>query len=143
AAGPRRAGRERAAGARVRTGRLAGGPPGLGHAEGPRAERDVRAGGAAREGRRGRAVAGDSHLPCPGQCNPAVVVHHSLEDGERGYGRRVVVVGDDASLGLREGDRKSTRLNSSHLVISYAVFCLKKKKKIIDMKCEQHRTERI
>src|SRR2546426_9240526 len=28
-----------------------------------------------------------------------------------------------------DGDRKSTRLNSSHLVISYAVFCLKKKKK--------------
>src|SRR5256885_6054664 len=27
-----------------------------------------------------------------------------------------------------KGDRKSTRLNSSHLVISYAVFCLKKKK---------------
>src|SRR5256885_9730237 len=27
----------------------------------------------------------------------------------------------------RERDRKSTRLNSSHLVISYAVFCLKKK----------------
>src|SRR5205807_9334556 len=27
----------------------------------------------------------------------------------------------------RGGDRKSTRLNSSHLVISYAVFCLKKK----------------
>src|SRR5256885_12308179 len=31
----------------------------------------------------------------------------------------------DACLDL---DRKSTRLNSSHLVISYAVFCLKKKK---------------
>src|SRR6266446_9209438 len=29
----------------------------------------------------------------------------------------------------RRTDRKSTRLNSSHLVISYAVFCLKKKKK--------------
>src|SRR5690554_7691615 len=29
------------------------------------------------------------------------------------------------------GDRKSTRLNSSHVRISYAVFCLKKKKKII------------
>src|SRR5947207_15716232 len=29
------------------------------------------------------------------------------------------------------GDRKSTRLNSSHTVISYAVFCLKKKKKNI------------
>src|SRR5256885_11858768 len=32
------------------------------------------------------------------------------------------------ALGQQE-DRKSTRLNSSHLVISYAVFCLKKKKK--------------
>src|SRR5256885_15715352 len=31
----------------------------------------------------------------------------------------------------RARDRKSTRLNSSHLVISYAVFCLKKKKKNI------------
>src|SRR3989454_7753730 len=30
-------------------------------------------------------------------------------------------------------DRKSTRLNSSHLVISYAVFCLKKKKKKIEL----------
>src|SRR5256885_7974275 len=30
---------------------------------------------------------------------------------------------------LMATDRKSTRLNSSHLVISYAVFCLKKKKK--------------
>src|SRR5256885_12250896 len=29
---------------------------------------------------------------------------------------------------LHRADRKSTRLNSSHLVISYAVFCLKKKK---------------
>src|SRR5688500_19946117 len=34
----------------------------------------------------------------------------------------VRVLEDDANL-----DRKSTRLNSSHLVISYAVFCLKKK----------------
>src|SRR5256885_5816577 len=34
------------------------------------------------------------------------------------------------SVGLAGGpDRKSTRLNSSHLVISYAVFCLKKKKR--------------
>src|SRR2546426_4237341 len=37
-----------------------------------------------------------------------------------------------APRGRRQGhgltDRKSTRLNSSHLVISYAVFCLKKKK---------------
>src|SRR2546427_2055504 len=33
------------------------------------------------------------------------------------------------ALELRMGDRKSTRLNSSHSQISYAVFCLKKKKK--------------
>src|SRR2546426_7797272 len=35
-----------------------------------------------------------------------------------------------SAAGQRDGaeDRKSTRLNSSHLVISYAVFCLKKKK---------------
>src|SRR4051812_49558128 len=32
-------------------------------------------------------------------------------------------------LTCRAGDRKSTRLNSSHMSISYAVFCLKKKKK--------------
>src|SRR3712207_7359106 len=33
-------------------------------------------------------------------------------------------------LRLRQLDRKSTRLNSSHANISYAVFCLKKKKKL-------------
>src|SRR5258707_9007059 len=38
--------------------------------------------------------------------------------------------GDDLSVGAHIGlDRKSTRLNSSHANISYAVFCLKKKKK--------------
>src|SRR5258708_17481469 len=36
-------------------------------------------------------------------------------------------------------DRKSTRLNSSHQIISYAVFCLKKKKK----PKESHRTQRL
>src|SRR5256885_5990926 len=34
---------------------------------------------------------------------------------------------NDRELQPRARDRKSTRLNSSHLVISYAVFCLKKK----------------
>src|SRR5256885_8130735 len=37
------------------------------------------------------------------------------------------------------GDRKSTRLNSSHLVISYAVFCLKKKKTTI-LHSHRHRS---
>src|SRR3712207_6919635 len=36
--------------------------------------------------------------------------------------------GGDRPLDLLVGDRKSTRLNSSHANISYAVFCLKKKK---------------
>src|SRR5689334_23744102 len=41
---------------------------------------------------------------------------------ERGHGERNGIVR------CRQGDRKSTRLNSSHSSISYAVFCLKKKK---------------
>src|SRR5258708_15581524 len=39
--------------------------------------------------------------------------------------KRILIVDDDVDL----RDRKSTRLNSSHQIISYAVFCLKKKKK--------------
>src|SRR5438034_8823714 len=39
------------------------------------------------------------------------------------------VRGRGAPVRADRGDRKSTRLNSSHTVISYAVFCLKKKKK--------------
>src|SRR5438874_3288505 len=40
-----------------------------------------------------------------------------------------IVPGISAALGAAAADRKSTRLNSSHVEISYAVFCLKKKKK--------------
>src|SRR2546426_2394976 len=49
--------------------------------------------------------------------------------------RRADISGLAASRGEsvagHRGDRKSTRLNSSHLVISYAVFCLKKKKTVM------------
>src|SRR5690625_5823535 len=38
-----------------------------------------------------------------------------------------------AFIGAAESDRKSTRLNSSHVAISYAVFCLKKKLRHIHM----------
>src|SRR5438034_5300453 len=38
-------------------------------------------------------------------------------------------------------DRKSTRLNSSHTVISYAVFCLKKKKKTRNCKIHRENTQ--
>src|SRR2546427_3185302 len=46
-----------------------------------------------------------------------------LELGDAGKGFLV----DDGNLCRRHRDRKSTRLNSSHSQISYAVFCLKKK----------------
>src|SRR5258708_14746992 len=36
------------------------------------------------------------------------------------------------------GDRKSTRLNSSHQIISYAVFCLKKKKHTYELQSPHH-----
>src|SRR2546430_13063510 len=43
---------------------------------------------------------------------------------------RVELTQDFPPSSLRKRDRKSTRLNSSHSQISYAVFCLKKKKKL-------------
>src|SRR2546426_5651201 len=48
------------------------------------------------------------------------------QEGQAGIGIREVA----DRLSQRVRDRKSTRLNSSHLVISYAVFCLKKKKNV-------------
>src|SRR5256885_11697066 len=46
----------------------------------------------------------------------------ALSGAPEGFGHAT-----DALVRFAPGDRKSTRLNSSHLVISYAVFCLKKK----------------
>src|SRR5207249_8838855 len=63
--------------------------------------------------------------------DPAAIVDReggaALEQSADGH----LVVGDHrlALARLRDRDRKSTRLNSSHVSISYAVFCLKKKKK--------------
>src|SRR3712207_8312462 len=45
--------------------------------------------------------------------------------------------------GPRHQDRKSTRLNSSHANISYAVFCLKKKKNKQDNKCYNVNTNQV
>src|SRR5256886_4469922 len=53
------------------------------------------------------------------------ISHHVHHLGDR----RVHLPGHDARARLDRGDRKSTRLNSSHSQISYAVFCLKKKKR--------------
>src|SRR2546426_7485861 len=61
---------------------------------------------------------------------PYTTLFRSLEgdQSEKARVRKVSNPLPTASLGYAR-DRKSTRLNSSHLVISYAVFCLKKKKK--------------
>src|SRR3989454_6834143 len=58
--------------------------------------------------------------------------------GAGGVGKTRLALEAARQLLLRfpDGDRKSTRLNSSHLVISYAVFCLKKKK-------EEHHTSLV
>src|SRR5256885_8250142 len=56
----------------------------------------------------------------------------TLFRSRKAHGRCVRRLGHERRCGRRRAraheDRKSTRLNSSHLVISYAVFCLKKKK---------------
>src|SRR5699024_11814492 len=61
---------------------------------------------------------------------------HLVSDGHSGrlllYGITFIFVGVVSHGARRQGrrDRKSTRLNSSHVSISYAVFCLKKKKEM-------------
>src|SRR2546426_2331821 len=70
---------------------------------------------------------------------PYTTLFRSLERRRSAQGGREIRVGGEHPASARlvrheakgpvAEDRKSTRLNSSHLVISYAVFCLKKKKK--------------
>src|SRR5258708_11026864 len=61
--------------------------------------------------------------------------HHVLALGDLVHHRLEALLELAAILGAgndrRHEDRKSTRLNSSHQIISYAVFCLKKKKTIL------------
>src|SRR3712207_8201351 len=64
--------------------------------------------------------AGEGHGRVQGQRQDA---------GPRGRGQDGQAVRPGRVEGQLAGDRKSTRLNSSHANISYAVFCLKKKKK--------------
>src|SRR3712207_9039638 len=66
----------------------------------------------------------------------ALVVHHHrgvpagrlVEAGALDAGGELALAASGDDLVARGEDRKSTRLNSSHANISYAVFCLKKKK---------------
>src|SRR3712207_8141598 len=72
-----------------------------------------------------RAVLGQSdHLPVPLSFAPSQLLLVNLADG---------CIRSTRSSLHASGDRKSTRLNSSHANISYAVFCLKKKKNHIQL----------
>src|SRR5260221_7544072 len=60
---------------------------------------------------------------------PYTTLFRSLADFAAERARaRAALQGHEERFRFMRGDRKSTRLNSSHTVISYAVFCLKKKK---------------
>src|SRR5258708_380765 len=64
-------------------------------------------------------------LPITRSCLPPV----TISPASRTSGRFELLTSTKRPLVLLAGDRKSTRLNSSHQIISYAVFCLKKKSK--------------
>src|SRR5258708_21678533 len=63
---------------------------------------------------------------------------HAQREDDRDSDRLPAARQAHAAAG-RRSDRKSTRLNSSHQIISYAVFCLKKKKKKQRFSCAQIR----
>src|SRR5438132_9929343 len=62
---------------------------------------------------------------------PDAMLHRELAQPQRrgrGHSPDTRAAAGELQVESVHGDRKSTRLNSSHTVISYAVFCLKKKK---------------
>src|SRR5438034_3722436 len=71
-------------------------------------------------------------------CQPGVERDQESDGGDRNVIRRRH---DVPELFPVHRDRKSTRLNSSHTVISYAVFCLKKKKKQINKNTQNKELE--
>src|SRR5256885_11824196 len=85
---------------------------------------------------------------------PYTTLFRSLDRCLGIHDRELVAVRLDAQVGApydcdlreqrqleRQGDRKSTRLNSSHLVISYAVFCLNTKTKLNQLRPQYHLTQ--
>src|SRR2546427_8130969 len=81
-----------------------------------------------------RREAGNVHEAADGRASAArdeheVVDDDGVADADR-PGRHDARHRPDDDVLTDPGDRKSTRLNSSHSQISYAVFCLKKKKRI-------------
>src|SRR5256885_9034260 len=79
-------------------------------------------------------AAGDFYIDPWRPVDRAVITHGHSDHARAGHAHYLAHDDSEGVLRARLGaditlqDRKSTRLNSSHLVISYAVFCLKKKK---------------
>src|SRR5258708_13698509 len=78
-------------------------------------------------------IAGSEYRPRdPGWEMSQALAAAAFKDAEcfRGFVSNAMLLNRVADVAARPGgpDRKSTRLNSSHQIISYAVFCLKKKK---------------
>src|SRR5258708_28491036 len=74
-------------------------------------------------------------------CDRSITVHFGFENPVRGV-ERIFDHGRHHRLNdfrKRSLDRKSTRLNSSHQIISYAVFCLKKKKSTLGSRPDHSR----
>src|SRR5207245_9256200 len=71
--------------------------------------------------------AAENHIPVPGGADG--VGQRFAVNTRDGRLARCIDIGQHEKIGVIERDRKSTRLNSSHGSISYAVFCLKKKNK--------------
>src|SRR5256886_8698929 len=69
-----------------------------------------------------------SHAPASPTSYQLSVEDSALEKKKREYDEKLCGIAENRSDVIGYEDRKSTRLNSSHSQISYAVFCLKKKK---------------
>src|SRR5439155_18381139 len=83
---------------------------------------------AALERERRKGVPSLVHRPVAKTRAPERGLPHALADVGDVQRPTGVARADVGAPQLARGDRKSTRLNSSHVAISYAVFCLKKKK---------------
>src|SRR5439155_18526801 len=77
---------------------------------------------------------GHTHIPAIFRASDGRVEAIAAGPGDpvRLDARRALI--NPGSVGQPRSDRKSTRLNSSHVAISYAVFCLKKKKTIVQLR---------
>src|SRR3712207_8428590 len=78
----------------------------------------------------------EERLPVRAVDDHGVLQHLEVDEPARRVQRRDPLA--QVALVLLVVDRKSTRLNSSHANISYAVFCLKKKKKSLRVKHYAH-----